>query len=901
MSDELKISKMRVDWRAEALGLDSPNPRLSWIVESDQRGQKQTAYRVLAASRSELLEDEKADLWDSGKVVSSDSVQVVYQGKPLGSRQRVWWRVTAWDQGDQPSTSQPAWWEMGLLKPMDWVGSWIGSSLVGGKFTSAPCPYLRKEAVAPQKVASARLYITALGLYEAWINGQRVSEDVFTPGWSDYHNRAAYQVYDVTGLMRDGTNVLGMVLGDGWYCGHVAAMGRQNYGDQPKLIAQLELVLEDGSRQTVVSDGSWKWSSGPILESDMLMGESYDARRELTGWAVPEFDDSAWQPVVVMADPGLAKVAQVGATVRRIETLQPVKVPAESYGWVSSRWIFDLGQNITGRVRLTIRGKAGETVTLRYAEILKPDGSLYTENLRSARATDYYTLRGDGEETYEPTFTFHGFRYVELSNFPGRADQFSITGVVLHSDMAPSGRFACSDPLINQLQHNIAWGQKGNFLDVPTDCPQRDERLGWTGDAQVFIRTASFNFDVAGFFNRWQQSLADSQNKDGSVPAVIPGASLVPGDGGPAWSDAMVICPWTVYRVYGDRRILETYYECFTRYIGYLKANSVGLIRSHPDWKGFPGFGDWLSIKAETPIDLIGTAFFAYSTRLVSQIARVLGKEADSAMFEALYQEIRQAFIKRFVTPGGLVVGHTQTAYVLALYFDLLPEDARPKVADALARDIRRRGGHLSTGFVGAPYLLHTLTQAGQTPLAYQLLSQKTWPSWLYPVTKGATTIWERWDGWTEDKGFQDPGMNSFNHYAYGSVGSWLYQTVAGIDLDDQATGYERLVIHPRPGGGLKFASADYDSVRGRVSSRWTIETDGFHLSIRVPAGSQAMVYIQADSQAEVSEEGGFVGATFLRLEDGCVVYQVESGVYAFTSLKNIFEELPPALSGRPF
>ncbi len=880
----LTIRNLRVEYRVDPLGIDNPKPRLTWLAESEVRGQKQTAYRILAASRPEALAAGQADLWDSGKIKSGSPNQVIYAGKTPESRERVWWRVVAWDKDGIETSSQPALWEMGLLDPKEWQGKWIAGALAGGKFASVPCPYLRKPFELEQPVVSARLYITALGLYEAWINGERVGEDIFTPGWTDYHKRVAYQTYDVTALVKPGQNAFGAVLGDGWYSGHVAAEGRQNYGDRPRLLAQLEITLADGSRKTLVTDDTWHYGYGALLESDLLMGESYDARRELTGWSVAGYDESGWYPAVVMETPQAVVTAQVGPTVRRIEELHPVGAPVEFPGWPDSRWIFDLGQNMTGRVRLKVSGKTGQTVILRYAEVLKPDGNLYTENLRSARATDYYTLRGGSEEIYEPSFTFHGFRYVELSHYPGKPPKDAVTGIVIHSDMTPTGSFECSDPLINQLQHNIQWGQKGNFLDVPTDCPQRDERLGWTGDAQVFARTAAFNFDVAGFFNRWQQSLADSQGSAGNIPAVIPAAEIVPGDGGPAWADAVVICPWTIYQVYGDRRILETYYGSLQSYVYWLIKNSIGLIRCHPAWKGFPGFGDWLSINAETPRDLIGTAFFAYSARLLGQIASVLGKTNDAKRYDALFLEVREAFLQRFVTADGLISGQSQTAYILALHFDLLPEEMRRNAVDAIVADVRMRRMHLSAGFVGSSYMLPVLTQAGEMDMAYALLQQKTWPSWLYPVTRGATTIWERWDGWTDDKGFQDPGMNSFNHYAYGAVGAWLYQVVAGIEIDPQHPGYERILIHPRPGGGLTYAKADFESVRGRVSSHWEQTRKAFTLNVTVPVGSTALVYVPASGPEAVTEEGGMAGASYQGMDEGCAVYQVESGSYTFTS-----------------
>jgi alpha-L-rhamnosidase len=766
--EKLQITHLRCEYFENPLGLGERRPRLSWVLESETRGQKQTAYRVqVAASQAELLA-EGSELWDSGRVESGQSTQVVYGGQALDSRQLAWWQVTVWDKDGLPVTSPPAWFELGLLERSDWQAEWIGSSLCGGQYTSSPAPYLRRAFLLSEAPLRARLYITALGLFEPYLNGQRVGSDRLAPGWTDYRKRVSVYTYDVTGLLHSGHNVLGTILGDGWYCGYVGWRERQYYGDRPRLLAQLEIIYANGDRLTIASDGAWQWCSGPILEADLMMGESYDARRELPGWNEPGYDAQGWQPVQLFPDVGIQLEPNRGPAVRCQEELTPVAAPRK----LGAGWIFDLGQNMVGHVRIKLHGKPGATLRIRYAEVLNPDGSLYLTNLREARATDYYTFKGEGEEIYEPRFTFHGFRYVELRCVTGKPGPDSLTGIVIHSDLAPAGSFTCSDPLINQLQHNIQWGQKGNFVDIPTDCPQRNERLGWTGDAQVFMRTAAFNRDVAAFFTRWQTTLADAQGPRGQFPSFAPTLSNASQDGGPAWADAGLICPWTLHLAYGDSRLLAEHYGSFERYMNYLIRTSRDLIRCHPDTLAetdsvvgedvngetslFGGYGDWLSIKAETPKDLIGTAFLAYSARLMSQIAAALGKPADVEKYTGLFEEVRRAFQHRFVTPAGLVAGMTQTGYVLALHFDLLPEELRPAAVRELVRDIKARKLHLSTGFVGAPYLLHVLARFGQLDTAYALLKQKSWPSWLYPVTQGATTIWERWDGWRPDKGFQD-------------------------------------------------------------------------------------------------------------------------------------------------
>ena len=887
------LTNLLCEYLNNPLGIDIPHPRLSWQLHSDQPGARQTAYQIVIenANPGDVLGLEFKP-WDSGKVLSSQSIHVEYGGPPLHSRQRVTWCVRVWDEQDEPTDfSAPARWEMGLLSRTDWLGYWIGSSILGGAHTGAPSPYLRKEFTIDKPIRSARLYATALGLYEFEINGLPVGAQVFTPGYTDYRKRVIYQVYDVTKVLTTGANArrlnaLGAILGDGWYCGYLAWLPRQNYGDRPKLLAQLIIEFEDGTLQVISSDNTWKTIPGPILESDMLMGESYDARRDIPGWSLPSYNDKDWLPVEVFEDPGIALVAQRGFPVTHHEEIQPVVDPVERSHWPVSQWIFDLGQNMVGRVRIKMTGKTGETITLRYGETLNPDGSLYTANLRSARATDYYTLRGDPNgETYEPHFTFHGFRYVELAGFPGIPMREILSGIVLHSATPPTGSFECSNPLLNQLQHNIVWGQKGNFLEIPTDCPQRDERMGWTGDAQVFIRTAAFNMNVAAFFTKWQQDLADAQGVQGQFPMVAPVPPAAPMlDGGPAWADAGIICPWTIYLSYGDTQLLAEHYDSLKNFINYLQKSSPGLIRALPNSGIFEGFGDWLALdgsgqtEGRTPKDLIGTAFFAYSARLLAQIAQILNNSEDAIHYSQLADNVRQAFLNRFATPDGLIVGQTQTANVLALHFDLLPSSLRPIALQALVRDIQQHSNHLTTGFVGSPYLMHVLTRFGQLDLAYRLLLQEDYPSWLYPVTQGATTIWERWDGWTHEKGFQDPGMNSFNHYAYGSIGDWLYSVVAGIEIDAQQPGYKHIHFRPQPGGGLTWVKARLNSMHGEILSEWRVTTEPeqemgltdqetnstvndrctFEYDIIVPPNTTATVYLPGDQVGQQVESGKY-------------------------------------------
>jgi len=727
---------------------------------------------------------------------------------------------------------------------------WISSSTVGGPPTSAPAPYFRKTFQLDQPVKSAVLSVTALGLYECEINGNRVGDEVFAPGWTDYRRRVQYQTFDVTDLLRHGENVIGTILGDGWYCGFVGWIDRQVFGERPHFLAQLDITFKDDSTFSVPTDSSWKTSSGPILEGDLLMGETHDARLELGDWSTPGYDDIHWHPVLLSKlDPIPELSPRIGPPVRRIEEINPVGVNTLDIFSKQYR-VHDLGQNFAGRARIKVRAPRGTLVRLLFAEILNPDGRIYTDNLRGARATDYYICKGGGEEVWEPRFTFHGFRYVEVSGL-GTQDSCEVTGIVLHSDIRPTGTFSCSNALLNQLQRNIVWGQKSNFLEVPTDCPQRNERLGWTGDAQVFVRTACFNSDVNAFFHKWMRDMSDTQTTAGGIPSVIPNAKFVEGaggeDGGPAWADAVIICPWTIYLCYGDKSILDENYEAMRKFMDFIGEHRCkGRIRSHPDADSWGGYGDWLaldgggSLEGLTPRDLIGTAFYAYDAGIMAKVAEQLGHDSEAATYRALREEIKIAFCRRFVTPDGLMISSTQTAYVLALHFDLLPENLRPAAASELVRLIQKRDWHIGTGFVGTPYLLEVLESTGHLDVAYKLLEQETFPSWLFPVRNGATTIWERWDGWTPDKGFQDKGMNSYNHYAYGAVGAWMYRTVAGLELDPKEPGYRHIIFRPRPGGSITRAEATLDTPFGRTEIRWDLQAGELRLELVVPESCHA-------------------------------------------------------------
>jgi alpha-L-rhamnosidase len=896
---ELRPVGLKCEYRVDPLGIDEGAPRLSWALESEGRGQVQSAYRILAASSEEKLEAEESLLWDSGRVESDRSVGVEYEGEALRSSSRCVWKVRVWDGAGDPSPySGPAVFEAGFLERSDWKGDWISlgkkpdedfepptgedyDDLANGL---APSPYLRKEFPLDKPVRRARLYATARGVYELHLNGSRVGDDVLAPGWTDYDRRVQYQTYDVTPLLAEGQNALGAVLGDGWYAGFVGFDPKHRgalYGARPQLLAQLDVEYEDGSKERIATEGSWRCSEGPILHSDLLMGESYDAREEMPGWSDPGFDDSAWYGVKAEEVGDTNLVAQPDGGIRVTEELGAKSVTEPEDGV----YVFDMGKNMVGWVRLRVEGEAGTEITLRHAEALNPDGTLYTTNLRAARASDRYVLKGDGEEVYEPRFTFHGFRYVEVTGYPGEPQPEAVTGRVVHSATPPTGSFECSNQMVNELQQNILWGQRGNFLSVPTDCPQRDERLGWMGDAQVFVRTASFNMDVAAFFEKWMADVEDAQSPEGAFPDVAPlltGSGLMDlSRGAPAWGDAGIIVPWSIYRTYGDTRIVERHYDAMARWMEYLHEANPDLIRKN---RMGNNYGDWLSPRGDhTPKHLLATAYWAYDAKLMAEMAEAIGRTGDAKEYRSLSQRIAAAFNEVFVSPDGRIEGDTQTCYLLALHMGLLPEDHRPAAAEYLVRTIEREDWHLSTGFVGVGYLCPVLTETGHTDVAYRLLLNDTYPSWGYTIKNGATTIWERWDGWTEENGFQSPNMNSFNHYSLGSVGEWLYRYVAGIDLG--SPGYGHIVIRPRPGGGLTYARGEYDAVRGRISSSWKIEDGRFSLEVLIPPNTTATVHVP--STEGVSEGGRPVGEVgdveHLRAEDGETILSVGSGRYEFS------------------
>ncbi len=1040
----LKAERLTCEHLVNPAGVDIAAPRLSWIVTSDERGGVQTAYRIIAASSADKLAAGQGDLWDSGKVTSSETRDIVYAGKPLVSHQVVHWAVQVWDgDGKASKLSAPAGWTVGLLNPeKEWQAKWIGydaerdggatpAEFGGAKWiwfggdpwpqapkahrlfvrefelpadiriksadllvsaddehrftingglvshhqgwdqpravgvldriqpgvntlraevfnTSAgpggliakltittqddkvitivtddqwramdnpganwhnrpmdlaempaakavgeygakpwgtlqlrrlqlpPVPHLRKTFEVTKPVRRAVVYATALGNVDVHLNGQRIADEYFTPGWTDYTKRIYYRAYDVTDRLKRGSNALGALLADGWYSGYIGwGHKRDHYGKQPRFAAQLHVTYEDGTSEVIITDESWQAATGAIREADFLMGEMYDARLELAGWDQPGKPSGEWKPVVTGAEMSPAISWHPSPPVVVFKEIEPVAITEPQPGV----HVLDMGQNFAGVVRLKVKGKAGQAITLRFAERLNPDGTMYTTNLRGARTIDTYICRGEGVETWSPRFTFHGFQYVEITGIDGKPNRDTITGLALSSDTPVVGSFASSDPMLNQLHSNIYWTQRANFIEIPTDCPQRDERLGWTGDAQVYIRTAALNADVQAFFAKWLVDLEDAQLPDGDFVKVAP-MKVAPDSGGPAWSDAGTICPWATYIVYGDRRVLEKHYDAVQRFIAFCEGRSKDGVLP-PD--NYHCFGDWLSIKADTPKDVIYTAYYAHSTQLAAEMAQVLGKADDAKRYRELFERIRKAFNDAYVKPDGRIHGDTQTCYTLALAYDLLDADKASAAANYLVKDIESRGWHLSTGFIGTKDLMLVLAKIGRNDVAYRLLHQDTFPSWGFSIRHGATSIWERWDGWTPENGFQNPGMNSFAHYSFGAVYQWMAENIGGFR--PTSPGYATFDFAPKPGGKLTHAQVRYESPRGLIASAWKIDGGRLTLDVTIPANTTATVTLPVTSASKVTESG--------KPFDGSKPTQLGGGVYRFEITNPALVKMP--------
>ena len=878
----LTVTDLRCEYRRDPLGVDILGPRLSWVLHSARRGEIQTAYQVLVASTAGILAADKGDLWDSGKIISSRNNQVEYAGRPLESRMRCYWKVRSWGADGQPSGwSAPALWSMGLLSSSDWQAKWVTMDPSSDPAKPPTPRYLRKSFAVAKPIRRATAYATALGLYELRLNGEPVGDHLLAPEWTDYHTRVQYQTYDVTSQLKQGENALGAILGNGWYCGNWQFWRKQLHPineSAPYLLVQLEIEFKDGSRSVVATDNTWRGTlNGPLRFSGIYEGETYDARIEMPGWDVAGFNDQAWPPAIEGSPQAGKLVWQRSQPIRIEQELKPVAVTEPRHGI----YVFDLGQNMAGWCRLRLKEPPGTQLTLQLNEVLNPDGTVYMNNLHAGhmskgdRQIIRYTCRGGGE-VYEPHFTYQGFRYAQISGLTAKPSPDLLTGRVFHTSFTQTGSFTCSNALLNRLMQNIQWSQRANMMGIPTDCCQRDERCGYTGDMNFFINTAVYNFDIAAFASKWLNDVNDSQNPKGWYTDFAPWYGGPGGGPNTGWADAGVICPYVIWQTYGDTQVIRDHYASMQRYIAYLASNSENFLHL----KGVNN-GDWLNLGGTATKGVIGTAYDAYDFQLMSEMAHAIGREQDAATFRTHSEDIAKAFAAAYIDNGGHIKDSSQTGFALAFTMGLVPPDLRQKMSDQFAHEIDRYNDHLATGFIGTPRLLPGLHLAGRDDLAYKLLLNETYPSWLFEVKNGATTMWERWNGYTPEKGFADSRMNSFNHYAFGSVGEYMYRMVGGIHA--ASPGYQTIDIAPVTGKGIDWANTSYDSIEGKIVSNWTMAASILTMDVTIPANTTATIYVPAKDAASVGvgEPGG---VKFLRQEEGAAVFHVGSGHYRFQS-----------------
>jgi len=906
-AEPVTIGNLRCESRVNPLGVDILMPRLSWNLQSGQRGQFQTAYQILVASSKAKLDQNVGDLWDSGRMNSAQTSQISYIGKPLRSDQFYYWKVRIWDKDKSISGwSRDAFWSTGLLKESDWQAEWIGLDQAvsdddpDGIHRRLSARMLRTDFAVTKKIKKATAFISGLGLFELYLNGTKIGDQVLAPALAEYDKHSFYMTFDVTEHLRSGENGIGVILGNGRYFAPRSGdpTPTRTYGF-PKLLMQLNIHFKDGTSAVVSSDASWKISAdGPIRANNEYDGETYDARMEIDNWSQPGFDDSAWRPVEIVKKPGDKLVAQSNEPIKIMRTIKPVAVSEPDSGV----FIFDMGQNMVGWVQLTVKGKRGTKVSMKFSETLSENGQLYLENIRSARANDIYILRGKGKEIWEPRFTYHGFRYVELRGFPGKPDLSTIKGQVVYDAVQKSGNFKTSNNIINQVYRNAVWGIRGNYRSIPTDCPQRDERQGWLGDRSVESKGESFVFDISGLYNKWLEDIRDAQRDNGSIPDVAPSYWPVFTDN-TTWPGSYIIIPAMLYEQYGDLQVIKTHYPAMKKWISHMRQFLVDGIMTRDT------YGDWCvppedlkMIHTNDPAkttngELIGTAYFYYELTLMSRFAGLLNKTEESTEFRDLAKQLKYAFNRKFLNTNPVAYNNnSQTANILPLAFGLVPDQYRQQIVDNLVLKIMGESeGHVGTGLIGCQWLMRVLNDNGRPDVAYTLATQTSYPSWGYMVNQGATTIWELWNG---DKG--DPGMNSHNHVMLlGDLLVWFYENLAGIKADPEKPAFSHMIMRPEVFEDLHFVESSFQSVNGLVRSDWKYEGKKFSWQISIPVNTTATVYIPAENETDVREGGQPAekseGVRFLGMEDKRAVYALLSGTYHFLS------QMPPFKTFIPF
>ena len=878
LTAQTSIKQLLCENQVDPMGMGVSHPRFTWIMESTNYSTVQVAYELIVRQGKKLM-------WSTGKVVNDQSVLIEYNGSPLQSNTAYTWQVRVWDNhGKVSDWSSPGKFHTAFFQSTDWKAKWISIGF-NEDAKLRPVQYFRRNFQVNKKLVKATAFISAQGMYEAYLNGKRIGDAYLTPGWTSYNKRLQYQVYDVTALLNSGENVAGAMVGNGWFRGTLGWVGNGNiYGKQLALLMQIHLQYIDGSSDLLITDENWRSAYGGVQTAEIYDGETIDHNKEQKGWNTTAFAETNWVPVKLLSVGYDHLISTYNEPVKKQEEFKAVKIFTTPKG----ERVIDFGQNLVGWVKLTLNGRKGDSVIIKHAEVLDKFGNFYTENMRSAKTTATYVLNGDKDESFEPHFTFYGFRYIKLEGDVEHIQPENCTAITLYSAMPISGSFSSSHPLVNQLQHNIQWGQRGNFLDVPTDCPQRDERLGWTGDAQAFSRTAAFNFNVHNFFAKWLRDVEADQLENGSVPFVVPNVLGQNSSGSAGWADAATIIPWNLYLAYGDKKIVETQYNSMKKWVGFMESKSTNDL-----WNTGFHFGDWLFYRpfddndgkaAVTDKYLIAQCFYAHSTQLLINAAQVLGRTSDVELYSNKLNKIKAAFLNEYVTPSGRLVSGTQTAMVLALNFDMLPESMREATANRLVENIKSYGMHLSTGFLGTPYLTDVLTRFGKTDVAYQLLLQETFPSWLYPVKMGATTIWERWGGIRPDSTFEPASMNSFNHYAYGAIGDWMYRRMVGIDNVEGTVGYKKISIKPYLGMGISHASAELKTYYGIVSNGWKISGDQLQMTAKIPTNTSAIIYLPASKNITVNGKPieSSMGLKYLKQEAGYTIFEAGSGNYVF-------------------